>query len=56
MGLTEKIDAGKNARKLAIIAAATVLCGELSLLGAIANQGELVDSHLTLERKDTGNK
>ncbi|MCD8525102.1 MAG: hydroxymethylglutaryl-CoA reductase [Gammaproteobacteria bacterium] len=56
MGLIEKSDAGKMTRKLAIIAAATVLCGELSLLGAIANQGELVDSHMILERKKTGTK
>lgn len=40
-----------NARKLAMIAAAVVLCGELSLLGAIANPGELMQSHLTIERK-----
>lgn len=40
-----------NARQLAIIAAAVVLCGELSLLGAIANPGELMQSHLSIERK-----
>lgn len=50
MGLTQTAEPGKNARKLALIAAATVLCGELSLLGAIANPGELIESHLTIER------
>lgn len=50
MGLTENTEPGKNARKLALITAATVLCGELSLLGAIANPGELMRSHLAIER------
>lgn len=51
MGFTENAEPGKNARKLALIAAATVVCGELSLLGAIANPGELMESHVTIERK-----
>ncbi len=50
MGLTQAAEPGKNARKLALIAAATVLCGELSLLGAIANPGELMQSHIAIER------
>lgn len=50
MGLTEAAKAGENARKLAIITAATVLCGELSLLGAISNPGELMRSHIAIER------
>ena len=37
-------------KKLAGIIAATVLCGELSLLAALTNQDELVNSHLKLER------
>jgi len=41
---------GENARRLAIIVAATVLCGELSLLAALTNQGELMRTHLSLER------
>ena len=41
---------GQNARRLAIIAASTVLCGELSLLAAQTNQGELMRSHIQLER------
>ena len=44
-----------NARRLAIIIACSVLCGELSLLAAQTNQGELMRTHLRLERvaKDT---
>jgi hydroxymethylglutaryl-CoA reductase (NADPH) len=51
LGCLEKREPGYNARRLAIIAAATVLCGELSLLAAQTNQGELMRSHLKLERK-----
>jgi len=50
LGCLEKRVPGYNARRLAIIAAATVLCGELSLLAAQTNQGELMRSHLKLER------
>ncbi|WP_406378418.1 hydroxymethylglutaryl-CoA reductase [Streptomyces sp. NBC_01618] len=41
---------GENARRLAVIAAATVLCGELSLLAAQTNPGELMRAHVELER------
>lgn len=41
---------GANAQRLAIIAAATVLCGELSLLAAQTNPGELMRTHLQMER------
>jgi hydroxymethylglutaryl-CoA reductase (NADPH) len=41
---------GDNSRRLAMIVAATVLCGELSLLAAQTNRGELTDSHMRLER------
>lgn len=41
---------GVGARRLAIIIAATVLCGELSLLAAQTNPGELMRTHLTMER------
>lgn len=51
LGCLEKCPPGYNARRLAIIASATVLCGELSLLAAQTNQGELMRSHLNLERK-----
>lgn len=39
-----------NSQRLASIIAATVLCGELSLLAAQANPGELMRSHLAIER------
>lgn len=41
---------GESARRLAKLCAAAVFCGELSLLAAQANQGELVRSHMRLER------
>jgi len=47
----EEREPGKNARRLAVITAATVLCGELSLLAAQTNPGELMRSHIKLERK-----
>ena len=50
LGCLEKREPGLNARRLAIIAAGTVLCGELSLLAAQTRPGELMQSHLKLER------
>ncbi len=44
---------GDNARRLAVIAAATVLCGELSLMAAQTNRGELMRSHTRFERSTT---
>ena len=44
------MDCTGDAKKLAKIIAATVLCGELSLLAAQTNQGELVQAHMRLER------
>lgn len=44
---------GQNARRLACIAGATALCGELSLLAAQTNPGELMSAHLKLERQNT---
>lgn len=41
---------GDNARRLAVIAAAAVLCGELSLLAAQTRPGELMAAHTRLER------
>lgn len=43
---------GQNARRLAIIVAATVWCGELSLLAAQTNPGELMRAHEKFERKE----
>lgn len=50
LGCLEDREAGANARRLAVIAAATVLCGELSLLAAQTNPGELMQAHLRFER------
>jgi len=51
LGCTAPREPGKNARRLAIIAACAVLCGELSLLAAQTNRGELMRSHVKLERR-----
>ena len=51
LGCLEKREPGANARRLAAIAAATVWCGELSLLASLTNPGELMDAHLRMERK-----
>ncbi len=45
--------AGQSSRKLAAFAAGIVLCGELSLLAAQTNIGELVHTHISLERSRT---
>lgn len=50
MGCLEERAPGANARRLAAIVGATVLCGEISLLAAQTNPGELMDSHTRLER------
>lgn len=50
LGCDKSRQTGKNSSRLAAIAAAAVLCGELSLLAALTNQGELMRAH-ELERK-----
>lgn len=50
LGCRAERPAGANGLRLAAIAAAVVLAGELSLLAAQTNPGELMRSHLTLER------
>lgn len=50
LGCKEDREPGANARRLAVLCAATVLCGELSLMAAQTNQGELMASHIKLER------
>lgn len=50
-GCTGDEPAGVNARKLAACAAASVWCGELSLLAALTNPGELMATHKQWERK-----
>lgn len=51
LGCLEERPPGENSRRLAAIAGATVLCGELSLMGALCHPGELMDSHQRFERK-----
>ena len=50
LGCLEARAPGANARRLAAICAGAVLCGELSLLAAQTNPGELMAAHLKLER------
>ena len=50
LGCTEQRDQGENAKRLARICAATAWCGELSLLAALTNPGELMASHEKYER------
>jgi len=50
LGCKEAREPGENSRRLAAICAATVLCGELSLMAAQTNPGELMEAHIKLER------
>ena len=50
MGCTQERAPGDNARRLAIICAGAILCGELSLMAAQTNPGELMRSHVAMER------
>ncbi|MFF1379217.1 hydroxymethylglutaryl-CoA reductase [Streptomyces sp. NPDC058308] len=56
LGCREEREPGENARRLAVIGAATVLCGELSLLAAQTNPGELMRAHVQLERDNQTEK
>ncbi len=51
LGCLEPRAPGANARRLAAVAAAVVWCGELSLLAAQTNPGELMRAHRRLERR-----
>lgn len=51
LGCAQEREPGENARRLAVLCAATVLCGELSLMAAQTNPGELMAAHLQFERK-----
>ncbi len=51
LGCLEDREPGANARRLAAICGGAVLCGELSLLAAQTNPGELMEAHERLERK-----
>ena len=50
MGCLDSRAPGENGRRLAIIMAATILCGELSLMAAQTNPGELMRCHEKMER------
>ena len=50
LGCKEEREPGANARRLAVLCAATVLCGEISLLAAQTNPGELMRTHFKMER------
>ena len=50
MGFDGNTSDEMDAKKLGGLCAATVLCGELSLLAAQTNQGELMDAHKRIER------
>lgn len=50
LGCDQTAEPGENAQRLAMICAATVLCGELSLLAAQSNAGELMEAHHRFER------
>jgi hydroxymethylglutaryl-CoA reductase (NADPH) len=51
LGCAEAREPGANARRLAALCAAAVWCGELSLLAAQTNPGELMRAHIALERR-----
>lgn len=51
IGCREDRELGENGRRLAALTAATVLCGELSLLGAQTNPTELMATHVAMERR-----
>jgi hydroxymethylglutaryl-CoA reductase (NADPH) len=51
LGCTQERAPGENGRRLAAAAAAAVWCGELSLMAALTNRGELMAAHQRLERK-----
>lgn len=52
LGCREEREPGQNSSRLAALIAATVLCGELSLLAAQTNPGELMATHVLMERKE----
>lgn len=51
LGCREEAKPGANSKRLACIIAATVLCGELSLLAALTNPEELMIAHERIERR-----
>ena len=51
LGCDVEREAGENAQRLALICAASVWCGELSLMAAQTNPSELMQAHRNIERK-----
>jgi hydroxymethylglutaryl-CoA reductase (NADPH) len=56
LGCDQSSSSGTASSRLAMIAGAVVLCGELSLLAAQTNPTELMRSHLVLERQQQRKK
>jgi len=56
IGCREDREPGANSSRLAALMAATVLCGELSLLAAQTNPGELMATHVAMEREEQDTK
>lgn len=52
LGCLDTENSNQSARRLSLIIAATILCGELSLMAAQTNYGELVKSHMFFEREN----
>ncbi len=50
LGCLPTAEPGASARRLAVLAAAAVFCGELSLMAAQTRPGELMKAHRALER------
>jgi hydroxymethylglutaryl-CoA reductase (NADPH) len=50
LGCLENREPSVNGRRLAVFCAASVLCGELSLLAAQTNPRELMEAHVAIER------
>lgn len=50
LGCTAEREAGANSRRLAALCAAAAWCGEISLLAAQTNPGELMRVHVKMER------
>ncbi|MDN5732554.1 MAG: hydroxymethylglutaryl-CoA reductase, partial [Yaniella sp.] len=52
MGIGQTSEPGADSRRLASLIAASVLAGELSLLAAQTNPGELMQAHVAYERPE----
>src|SRR5699024_5006742 len=54
LGWREDREPDGHSRRQAALMAANVLCGELSLLAAQTNPGELMATHIEMERREDG--